>query len=424
MSHHVPVSHLDLEDRKVISARTICSSVVEVSARAAASPEDKGFVETIRAQTRSSTHPPGAGSLSDSVDSVLKTLVAVAGVSSQNKRLTVAKPVRGELKRRIGELKCSNCSPIVPCRGFIEDDQIVAEKGECLKDFKNQFAFAHEVVVHHYNHYRRELGRDVSTIPVTFNTEKVGQRPHDLPSEILVSGRTKYHDSPSYGSQVFLILVPTSFDWNAYCASLYLLFHELFVHAFQSTHGEGLRTGPREDDPFSEGWMDWLAFDLMSERIGAQRGLPWRSTSQDDNIEGGRKLHDARTDVSLPFRQGSALPVGKVASTYAQGRSRGRRIAKDLLEAFYDVSSNSADLSERQALKAAFHELSVGLNLLPDVERRAKFTDKVGPLLVCYGSATRAGLIAALRLFVEHRNINKLIDHVVLGFSYDAKLKI
>jgi len=75
-------------------------------------------------------------------------------------------------------------------------------------------------------------------------------------------------------SVVQLHVTPAALDWETCLAALYVLLHECFCHAFYSARNPGQRTETGNDDPFTEGWMDWLVQELLSENLHLISGLP------------------------------------------------------------------------------------------------------------------------------------------------------
>ena len=87
--------------------------------------------------------------------------------------------------------------------------------------------------------------------------------PDFVPVATAVAAETRF---PAGQSEIRLKIDVPRFDFESYCVTPYMLFHEMCCHAFQSLRGSPRFA--REDDPFAEGWMDWVTYRIFCEVAG------------------------------------------------------------------------------------------------------------------------------------------------------------
>lgn len=194
--------------------------------------------------------------------------------------------------QRAEDLSCSACSgqPLV-CNGGDYDDEFVTRGGHCIQPFADLFALAVAIA----RDYHAAAGIDPSIWPeCEFRLGFVNLKPHPFASPPEISGETSPERSPV---RLTLVLQPKSFDWAAFAAVPYVLLHEAF-HVVGGIAGI-LRQGACRQDPFAEGWLDWIAFRAL-ERTASGEGPAARHAAQfrhpGEQINRARQLHLARAD--------------------------------------------------------------------------------------------------------------------------------
>jgi hypothetical protein len=155
---------------------------------------------------------------------------------------------------------------------------------------------------------------------------------------------------------VYLTSSGSDYDWNSYLVSLYVLFHECAAHGFQSIIPTmGRKTA---GDRFTEGWMDFVAFEMMRRCLSGEviPGQPAPSIDYPtERLEAGRILHGSRHNRNV-----------RGASAMLRARSRSRDAAADFLRLIEQVCS-----SQRRPSTTAweiFLEISLWLNVQADQE--------------------------------------------------------
>jgi hypothetical protein len=302
----------------------------------------------------------------------------------------LAREFVGELKRRVEGISCQRCSGSSGkvCCGAPDDDETVASGGECLAPIRALFEFARDSAVHYYRKFGTQIP-EVGLPEVVLSTDYVRRKPHDVPVEFFVGGSTGYCDADGRPmSEVRLILWVEEFDWNTFLAALYVLFHECVSHAFQGitqTCGKGWLTAPscaldtqcvgvataagREatgrDDAFSEGWMDHVAHELMSESL-RDRAAPFPNAWLDapDYLQTAGRFHAARQKYDLP-----SGVLSTDASEYAILCAEGVLAAQNFCSLFERV------LECRTAAREAFFRISFDLNMLQAAQVRRQLTN-------------------------------------------------
>lgn len=174
----------------------------------------------------------------------------------------VAQPFRAALTTDLSARICTECSKEV-CRGTlaspVTDVENLAQRGSCISPLKELFGEALRLARGSYG---------VGVVPkIVFSTAGVAARPvHSL--ELALFATTK--ESGTVGTrtltrEVLLSVYAPAFHYRDYFATLYVLFHELFSHAFCgiSLHDDS------DGEPFSEGWMDWVAMRTLVDELNS-----------------------------------------------------------------------------------------------------------------------------------------------------------
>lgn len=255
------------------------------------------------------------------------------------------------LKTEAGRMACDACSKLAPivCNGGKFDVRILNDGGACVKSLREMFEVAHTVARHYYTTYG---SLPLGNAQVVFDTKYENDKPHDFPIEIYVGGLTVFDDSPSQTlARVVLVIPAEHFDTAAYLSSLYVLFHECFAHVFQDITPklpERDEVLPEDSDRFTEGWMDWVAYEVF-EQVLKGAGLVSLSSMRfiGSKLDHGIDFHRARVKTTGP-------QVSKDAGRRDVGREAARRV--------YEVFKNRLEPDPWRR----FLQLSFDLNVMSD----------------------------------------------------------
>jgi hypothetical protein len=236
-------------------------------------------------------------------------------------------PLVTQLTGHMTGLSCSTCSgsPTV-CDGGPNDDALVAGGGHCIGLLRQLFDVALWIA---QNAFQRYLPA-VSLPAVEFSTAHWNQKPHDIPVELYCGGTTTFANGGN--SVVKLHLTPAKLDWDTCLACLYVLVHECFCHAFYGARNPNRREGTGNDDPFTEGWMDWLAHELLLQNRDFAQGLPASGTEF-------ASIATIFTEARSQYRADGAKP----ASTHAFSRAMGKAAAIQMHELLKRLPESRAD---------------------------------------------------------------------------------
>jgi hypothetical protein len=203
---------------------------------------------------------------------------------------------------KVTSFKCGEKPAISACDGGYDDDDNIKECGSCIRPLFVMFDFVAEMTRANYFKFsslyrKKEHSKDM--VLSTFHDDK---KPHQFYVNYNVSGFTEFHSGREGKdiSEIKLILCLKKFTPNSYLSILYVLFHECVCHAFENI----IRFGERRlsfdtDHPFSEGWMDWVAFLMMKKMLG-QHGSYKISKN---HIEIAEKFHKSRVDYEYqPYK--------------------------------------------------------------------------------------------------------------------------
>jgi hypothetical protein len=262
----------------------------------------------------------GASSSQDNepLDTFLQRLLTDFGYQMQpqlrGKHGILFQPLYALLESSIKAFSCNQCSPLRPhiCDGGSKDDAIVSTGGACIAPIRVMFDIAAQATKTWYSQCCN-LFNPQQAPALMFSTSFRNSKPHDIPGDYFVGGVTKPHAHPQLIAEIDLCLWPKKFDWNTYAVLLYVLFHECICHAYQGMRA--FRPKPVTDG-FSEGWMDWIAFECFRRHI--QQSPP--TTTLQAYLDSGTKFHLLRVDYNDKERSDQA-------SISAFGRSVAQKFA-------------------------------------------------------------------------------------------------
>jgi len=308
--------------------------------------------------------------------------------------------------RAMTNLDCAACSPLKPviCDGQWHDDKIVDAGGQCVAPIKAAFQVALSLARRYYSTYSTYFGNAIPP-SIEFSTSFRSSTPHDCPVPYHVGGATEFQDVAARRlSVVKLTLVPEQFDFGTYTAVLYVLVHECLCHAF-----EGIlafpdfveRVAAEPDDGFAEGWMDWVAHEVLQEALrgkGPAADIVSKLPHLDEIADAATKFHLSRVDDQHP-------QPSKHAIERAFGRDAAQRVFY-LLERLPESREQPWEM---------FLRLSFDLNMLPHFhEIREQFVSLLELLLAKRGAietlSKANSLTVSFRNYLKNNNILQLVN--------------
>lgn len=309
---------------------------------------------------------------------------AEAGLESNHPRSSVvgdALEFRTLLTEQLSSTPCARCSPATPCSGKdrLSDDETVARRGVCIQPLRNVFDFAREVAQAVFSEVHRSCALHFRTAPL----HDSGQ---DDVFNLAVSAVTD-EETPELRHAILQVSAK-EFELSDYLATLYILFHECFCHGL---YGIPLKsTAAGKSDPFSEGWMDWVGLQVLTNALETTKGTQWWGRRAFEFREKACQVQRMRVDCSS--RRANPLAckyaVGARAAqrfvVLLEGTTGNRSVARHLLTVFSAaVSASDRPDTYRAELVAAVSKLlarvldvrSAVQNVRPDV--RLAFEDYV-----------------------------------------------
>ncbi|WP_413989193.1 hypothetical protein ACMDCR_24880 [Labrys okinawensis] len=134
-----------------------------------------------------------------------------------------------------------------------------------------------------------------------------------------------------YFTKVGLEIRDESFGWQQFNLLSYILLHEILCHAYQSLDKPDIRLDAEPSDPWSEGWMDRLAFKLTVQWLNLHRHTPLQSESE---------VRNGGSEVRYAMRQIEDLHNARYGNDVSmQGDldlSTGREIFDDVVQSYSD----------------------------------------------------------------------------------------
>jgi len=244
----------------------------------------------------------------------------------------LAHDLRIALEARAGMVKCADCTQLSTiCNGGRKDNIIVSAGGACLAPLRQMFEFAETTARHYYSTIGTQMQGDPEVVfaseawPVPEEPGVPALKPHDFPVEYYVNGLTSYEDSASQTlARVSLIIPAEMFNTVTYLSTCYVLFHECLVHAFHALNPRVIRVGPKPQDRFIEGWMDWISYKVLAqvlEGVGEVSPPPLRFLNL--RREHAQDFHKARVRYWDP-----------APATLARDRYAGKNVAKKVFAVF------------------------------------------------------------------------------------------
>ena len=323
--------HIPLAQRKVICGRLIFFQAaypdrLNLLSAGAESEFDQVRDNVFRLTEQAASSSPNSEPLDIFLRGLLGDLDSQMQPQLRGKHGVLFRPLQDDLRGTAERISCLACSAVRPriCDGGNKDDEIVRNGGVCIAPIRSMFDVAAQVTTESYAKHCNLFDPEAAP-ELSFSTSFCNSKPHTIPGDYFVGGATTHHDDPLPRSDVDLCLWPNRFDWNAYTAILYVLFHECICHAYQGM--KPLRPKPFNDG-FVEGWMDWIAFECFRRHLQSGPSSLFVQAS----LDAGTAFHLLRSDYNHKEKSDQA-------SICALGRSVARSLGK-LLERLPESASN------------------------------------------------------------------------------------
>lgn len=181
-----------------------------------------------------------------------------------------------------------------PCYGHsANDERAVDGAGACIQPIKEAFADGMKMAEHFYRDacLLGQVGASLSTV-----YDKVM---HFAGLEPSVGGQVIWHDTPGLHWAELQVIVETGkFDRYGLKLLRYVVMHEAFCHVFQQVAG-GPRDGGLDYDAFAEGWLDYIAAELVAgtNGAGATAGLAGGPFNDPEVVKFAQDFHEARVSA-------------------------------------------------------------------------------------------------------------------------------
>jgi hypothetical protein len=319
-----------------------------------------------------------------------------------------AAELRANLHQRHTLIDCAACAAqagAAPCSGRIERDaQLAALGGACIAPIHRIVGKALDITRKCYAD--AGITHAVATELVTAYGTPAAL--HGTP--LTVGGQVTWRDTQAAAHSDIEILVNVPlFNRHGLKLLPYCAMHEAMCHVFQSVAG-GPRLGePDTYDAFAEGWMDYIAAELVAGSEGQGDFGPAGDGPWQDAAIGqiATETHLQRANVAVP---GAFRYVGKV--------QLGRQAARAVLRVFV---RHQAEVRLERAAWQDFVALSCQLNAAAwDADMRGRALAGLPARLgATMPSRVDADLVDALTRWRHRRGYPGAIDAVVTALMGD-----
>jgi hypothetical protein len=405
-------SHIPLAGRKALYARLVYLEANRSQAvaiiEAGAEPSLNLLTETVFTLTEQEMLTSNNAVPLDSFVQQFSLSLNTQAQTMLNHHLPLLHPILETVNERSDGICCRTCSGQDDvCKGDDQDDLLVSQPGHCILPLYNMFEEARASAIDYYSRYGT-LVQSNSLPEITFSTAFCDEKPHDDPIACNVTGETTYPTNNGHNvSQVEINLCIKNLNWETYMAVPYVLFHEAICHTFQDiVPRQPRRLGSEPKDRFAEGWMDFVACEIMKRVLsnGSRiNGTDLRFRSEQINI--GTQFHHVRTNHDLDNR-----------SVYAVSRAFGKEVADKILYLLERLPQEDFPASHPNAWDV-FLRLSFDLNML-----HMKYYDRMRLLALLHKNLPGRGqpdtltrlehLPQIMRKYLKTNNINSLIHDV------------
>ncbi|MBA4338767.1 MAG: hypothetical protein C0421_07980 [Hyphomonas sp.] len=209
----------------------------------------------------------------------------------------------------------------------------------------------------------------------------------------------------AFAEKIVLFLPERGFDKASFCAMPYVLMHELICHGAQGISGPCPRAAGGPDCPWSDGWMDCLAYETCLNYLflGNANFAPWLESMAAAIAAAAQAHHAARYQ--------SAGKLTALRELAAMARNEGkeawhalRNVAAAIYRQLPGVTPYEAE-TKADALRRTFSLLYNAADVAH--EERAALVTGLWTLL-SGGNADRAASVAAIEGFVAAPNTGAL----------------
>jgi hypothetical protein len=202
---------------------------------------------------------------------------------------------------------------------------VVAESGDCIRSIREIFDRAFRMAAEIYQRAVRIQGVEAELATVPGKPVKING------NSVTVTGKAIWNDvGASRYSQVQVIVNAREFDQRGLNILPYCITHELISHVFQQAGGVSPRQGePEEYDALAEGWMDYIAAELVAGGPAAVDHGPWNNPAI---AEAARWMHSIRRDQTGPdpFEYAPKVALGWEAAFWVLRIFRCHQVDADL----------------------------------------------------------------------------------------------
>jgi hypothetical protein len=310
-----------------------------------------------------------------------------------------AEAILNELREAAEGLSCTDCSERV-CNGSQRDDKAVTSRGLCFTSVWDVFDTARALAEAYYRQYAPTFVEPPGLILSTTNEPT---KPHNIPIDVFVTGRTDFcDDNRKLCSNIEFKVAVGLLDWESWLAGLYVFLHELVCHAYAGIAPPNRgRPGFESFDPFAEGWMDRICYMILEDvGNGAIPTLPAGARPSRSILRAGSKWRDAGQRFHL-HRSRPARDPGP--SAYS--------VTSSVLAADAVFEILKAILRPPQKARKAMYRLSLEINLLDrSVDQRAKMITAVHRDLADRASVGHGSAILALRQYLRRGDASRFVD--------------
>lgn len=270
------LSHVSLPERKALLGKVAVLHAIDDHAHVLRTGElmqllRESTSQWVREQITVNTNGTPLGTAIDALGDALNR--STAHLPDTQLTQDLLERVRNVAANRRCE-KC-NCGG-QPCNGDPQrDDEIAIQGGACLTPLIEVFEFALELARSLYQAHEPAAATMLWT-EVRFSTLDQRDEVHHLPTDIQVSANVDRRGTPT----ITLVLWVERFEWDAYLVLPYVLFHEALIHLAENASHGAKPTPALPGHPFVEGWMDWLAKEVVLEQLNqGGGGPPWKTPS-------------------------------------------------------------------------------------------------------------------------------------------------
>jgi hypothetical protein len=393
----MPPRHMRLQDRKAYALQAAYFNAVRAVAANIADTELERVSATVLDFSKQAfdEQPPGEQALDKFLTDSVHRVETIVDIRCGAIVPAPAASVLMALRQRAASIKCVDCDGGRICSGHEQfDDEIIEAQhgGQCIHEIK----YAFEVAIERARSAYAECIPSGSEPPrLTLQTEGIGHLTSQIPGHQLAINATTRFDDGDEGkaSEVNVTITPLQLNRVSMAAMQYLLWHEVFCHGFQMLSRTGSRPNKKNiPDPVSEGMMDLIAIEILSEqaRVPVGKNIDDREIAKRD-AGLARQLHLARAslDLSPRFPEAPQVALGVAALEAVQAlydADDPKRAKEDAFALVFRLNIASWDYGHRHN---GLTRIALGLEIPRDTD-----------------------LVALLLRFRRNRNVIPLIEYL------------